>query len=77
MEHLLTNETRNEIEQECGLINIKVMRVRRDPHGYPDLLLEGMDDSGFPFRGWLKEGEGVIDIRWHNENDPGWPEEVT
>ena len=77
MQHLLIQERRDEIKEECGLVDIKVIRIRRDSHGYPDLLLEAVDDSGFPFRGWLKEGEGVIDIRWHNENDPGWPQDVT
>jgi len=63
--------------KEAGLVRAKVIRVRRDEHGYPDRLIEARDSSGFPFRGWWYEGEGAADIRWETENTDGWPESVS
>ncbi len=69
----LTKKEKKAIKKECGIAKAKVIRTRRDSHGYPDRLLEGKDHSGVLFRGWLREGEGIRDIRWDTENVDGWP----
>jgi len=73
----LTRQHRRWIKKDSGLIYAKVLQVRRDSHGYPDLLLEAQDSDGFKFRGWWREGEGTIDIKWQTENVDGWPQEVS
>jgi len=73
----LTRQHRRWIKKDSGLIYAKVIRVKRDSHGYPDRLIEAQDNSGFKFRGWWREGEGAVDIRWQTENADGWPESVT
>jgi hypothetical protein len=57
-----------------GLSRFRIVRTRRDSHGYPDLLIEAEDNSEVKFRGWWYEGESASDIRWHTENRDGWGE---
>ena len=71
----LTRADRKQIKQE-GLTHAKVIRIRRDSHGYPNLLIEARDNSGFKFRGWWRDGESIRDIRWETENANGWPKNV-
>jgi len=72
----LTKMDRRFIKSDAGLIYAKIIRIKRDSHGYPDRLIEAQDNSGFKFRGWWREGEGAVDIRWETENADGWPESV-
>jgi len=72
----ISNEARKIIKQEAGLTDVQIIRVQRDRHGYPNLLLEGKDNSDVPWRGWRREGESTYDIDWDCENVDGWPEEL-
>ncbi|RPJ40119.1 MAG: hypothetical protein EHM35_00505 [Planctomycetaceae bacterium] len=77
MNDMLSKMDRKMIKKESGLKYAKVIRIRRDSHGYPDRLIEAKEDSGVEFRGWFNEGESAADIRWNTENVDGWPEELT
>ena len=56
-----------------GIYQPRILQTARDPHGYPNYLIEGKDHSGQLCRGWWKEGESANDIRWETENVDGWP----
>lgn len=75
MNEQLSKETLKSLKKE-GMSHVQILKVRRDSHGYPDYLLSAQDHSGFEFRGWLREGESVQDIRWDTENRDGWADEL-
>lgn len=69
---MITETERDAIKQEHGIGNVRTIKINRDQHGYPDELLEGEDDSGVTWRGWLCEGEGILDMYWDTRNRDGW-----
>lgn len=60
----------------AGVYASRIVQTRRDSYGSPDYLIEAVDQSGHPLRGWWKEGESASDIRWEVERIDGWPESV-
>lgn len=70
--------SKGQVEQlqdtEAGLFEFRLVREKRDSHGYPDFLIEADDHSGELLRGWWYEGESAADIDWHYQNIDGWGE---
>ena len=77
LQWLLSSSVRRTILEKAGLANPQVIARSRDHYGFPSLLLEAVDDSDWPFRGWLREGMSVADIQWDTKQITGWPEELS
>ncbi len=73
----IDNATRKLIKEWSGIRYVKILRLTRDSHGYPNFLLRGKDHNGVEWRGWLNEGESHKDIIWDCENVDGWEEELS
>ena len=71
----LTKNMKAQLRKD-GIYKPRILRTTRDPHGYPNYLIEGKDHSGWLYRGWWNEGESASDIRWVTENVDDWAESV-